>query len=126
MKMSLIVQKYGGTSRATPRHIQPAANPIRSGRESGKDLVIVGSAMGRMTDHLFSLGRRRVTHPPQRELDMLMTAGERISMSLMAMALEDLGVPAISFTGSQSGIVTSGDHTDARIIDIRAHRIHSE
>src|ERR1019366_5264999 len=77
-------------------------------------------------DHLITLAKRTVQRPPQRELDMLMTAGERISMALLAMALEEQGVKAISFTGSQSGIITSSDHTDAKIIDIRAHRIEEE
>ncbi len=79
--------------------------------------------MGHTTDHLISLARRTVKRPPLRELDMLMTAGERISMSLLAMALDQEGVPAISFTGSQSGILTTSDHTEARILEIKAHRI---
>lgn len=124
--MALIVQKYGGSSLATPRHIVRAAERIRKMKDSGHDLVVVVSAMGRMTDHLINLAQRTVRRPPQRELDMLMTAGERISMSLLAMALEEQGVKAISFTGSQSGIITTPDHTDAKIIDIRAHRIQDE
>ncbi len=82
--------------------------------------------MGRMTDMLVRLAHRTVQKPCEREMDMLLSAGERVSMSLLAMVLHEMGVPAISFTGSQSGIVTTGDHTNARIIDIRAHRIRDE
>lgn len=124
--MPLLVQKYGGSSLATPRHIQRAARRIKDVKASGKDLVVVVSAMGRMTDHLIALAHRTVKTPPQRELDMLLSTGERISMALLAMALQEQGVPAISFTGSQSGIVTTPHHTDARILDIRAHRIRDE
>jgi len=124
--MALVVQKYGGTSLATPKHIRKAAERIRNLKGSGVDVIVVVSAMGRMTDHLIRLAQRTVAHPPQRELDMLMTAGERVSMSLLAMALHELKIPAISFTGSQSGIVTSPHHNDAKIIDIRAHRIRDE
>ena len=124
--MALIVQKYGGSSLATPRHILRAADRIRRVRDTGKEVVVVVSAMGRMTNHLVTLAKRTVANPHQRELDMLMTAGERVSMALLAMALEDKGVKAISFTGSQSGIITSCEHTDAKIIDIRPHRIQQE
>jgi aspartate kinase len=124
--VALIVQKYGGSSLASPRHIRGAAARIRATRALGNDMIVVVSAMGRMTDHLIRLAKRTVEFPPQRELDMLMTAGERVSMALLAMSLEALGVPAISFTGSQSGIVTSSDHTEAKILDIRAHRIREE
>lgn len=124
--MALIVQKYGGSSLRTPAHIRAAAARIKSLRDQGFELVIVVSAMGRMTDYLIRLAKRTVKRPPQRELDMLMTAGERVSMSLLAMCLQEIEVPAISFTGSQSGIVTTSDHTDARIIDIRCSRITEE
>jgi len=123
---SLIVQKYGGSSLATPKHIRQVAQRIKDIKLAGKDLVVVVSAMGRMTDHLISLAKKTVAQPPQRELDMLMTAGERVPMALLAMVLQEEGVPAISFTGSQSGIVTSSDHTEAKIIDIKAHRIEAE
>lgn len=122
--MPLIVQKYGGSSLATPAHIQRAARRIKELRETGTDVVVVASAMGRMTDHLIRLANKTVARPPQRELDMLLTAGERVSISLLAMALEDMGVRAISFTGSQTGIVTTSDHTEARILEIRAQRAH--
>lgn len=124
--MGLIVQKYGGSSLATPQHIQWAAQRIERIKRSGSDLVVVVSAMGKTTDHLIRLARKTVHHPPVRELDMLLTAGERVSMALLSMALQERGISAISFTGSQSGIVTSPHHTEAKIIDIRAHRIREE
>lgn len=124
--MRLLVQKYGGKSLATPRHIREAAARIRDERRNGWDVVVVVSAMGRMTNHLIALANRTVKRVPQRELDMLLTTGERISMALMAMALEELGVPAISFTGSQSGIVTTDVHNEARILEVRGHRIREE
>jgi len=124
--MPLIIQKFGGSSLATPGHIRRAAERIREVRQSGHDVVVVASAMGRMTDHLINLAHRTVTRPPQREMDMLLTAGERVSMSLLAMALQELGVPAISFTGSQSGIITTNRHSEARILEIRPTRIKEE
>ncbi|MFM8316142.1 MAG: aspartate kinase [Deltaproteobacteria bacterium] len=124
--MMLVVQKYGGSSLATPKHIQNAAQRISALKKSGSDVVVVASAMGHTTDHLLKLARKTVKVPPSREVDMLLTAGERISMSLLSMALQDLGIPAISFTGSQSGIITTNDHTEAKIIDIRPHRILEE
>ncbi len=122
----LIVQKYGGSSLATPAHIQRAAQRIRKVRESGKQVVVVASAMGNMTDHLIRLAHRTVKQPAQREMDMLLSTGERISMSLLAMALEAEGVPAISFTGSQSGIITTSDHLSARIKTIKPFRAQEE
>lgn len=125
-EMSLIVQKFGGTSLKSPQLIRNAAKRILQKRQAGDQVVVVVSAMGRMTDQLILLARRTVRQPPQRELDMLMTAGERISMSLLAMSLDELGVPAISFTGSQCGIITTSDHTEARIVEIRGNRIREE
>lgn len=122
----LVVQKYGGSSLATPKHIQRAAQRIAEMKKSGVSVVIVASAMGHMTDHLLKLAEKTVKVPPPREVDMLLTAGERISMSLLSMALLELGIPAISFTGSQSGIITNNDHTEAKIIDIRPNRIIEE
>ncbi len=124
--MALIVQKYGGSSLASPRHIRRAAERIAATKAQGKDLVVVVSAMGKMTDMLVRLAHRTVQAPSDRELDMLLSAGERVSMSLLAMVLQELGVAAISFTGSQSGIVTTNEHTNARIIRISAHRIREE
>jgi aspartate kinase len=124
--MNLVVQKYGGSSLASPRHIRLAAERICALKLSGKQVVVVVSAMGRMTDMLVRLAERTVAKPCEREMDMLLSAGERVSMSLLAMVLQELGVPAISFTGSQSGIVTTGEHTNARIIGVKAHRIREE
>ena len=120
------MHKYGGSSLATPAHIRRAAERVRAARELGHSIVVVVSAMGRTTDHLMRLSRKTVESPRPRELDMLLTSGERVSMSLLAMALDALGVPAISFTGSQSGILTDNHHTQARITDIRPHRIRDE
>lgn len=124
--MALIVQKYGGSSLRTPGHIRAAAARLARLKAQGNEVVVVVSAMGRMTDYLIRLAGRTVAHPPQRELDMLMTAGERVSMALLAMALEEKGVPAISFTGSQGGILTTPHHTEARISEIRGFRIQDE
>lgn len=124
--MTLVVQKYGGTSLASPRHIQIAADRIKALRNSGAQVVVVVSAMGHTTDHLLKLASRTVKKPPFRELDMLLTAGERVSMSLLAMSLQEREVPAISFTGSQSGIITSSDHSQAKILEIRPQRIQEE
>ncbi len=124
--MALIVQKYGGSSLRTPNHIRAAADRIRILKNEGNEVVAVVSAMGRMTDYLIRLAERTVAQPPQRELDMLMTAGERVSMALLAMALEEGGVSAISFTGSQGGILTTSDHNEARIVEIRCLRIQQE
>ena len=124
--MGLVVQKYGGSSLATPKHIRIAAERIKELRLSGADVVVVASAMGHTTDHLLKLASKTVKIPPSRELDMLLTAGERVSMSLLAMSLQERGVPAISFTGSQSGIITSSDHAQAQILEIRPQRIQEE
>lgn len=126
IRMTLVVQKYGGSSLRSPKHIRAAASRIKTLKESGVDLVVVVSAMGHSTDHLMKLARRTVNRPPLRELDMLLTAGERVSMSLLAMALHDLGVSAISFTGSQSGIITNEEHTEAKIMEVRGNRIREE
>lgn len=123
--MALRVQKYGGTSVETPEHILTVADRIARARQAGDDFVIVVSAMGHATDELVSLAQRISPSPNRRELDMLITTGERVTMSLLAMALHDRGVRAISFTGSQSGILTDGTHTHARIIDVRPDRIRS-
>lgn len=124
--MALIVQKYGGSSLETPQRILEVARRIHKRKKKGIDLVVVVSAMGRQTDELLKLARGISQDPPARELDMLLSVGERISMALLSMALHDLGQPAISFTGSQSGIVTDDVHTNARILEVRADRIRQE
>jgi aspartokinase len=126
MGVALIIQKYGGSSLATPEHIRKAAERISKIKSEGHNVVAVVSAMGRMTDHLISLAHKTVTSPTKRELDMLLTAGERVSMSLLSMVLQSKGIPAISFTGSQSGIITTSEHTEAKIIDIKPLRIQKE
>ena len=119
----LIVQKYGGTSVADPDRIRAVADHIARTRRQGAEVVVVVSAMGKTTDDLLRLAREVAQHPHGRELDMLLTAGERISMALLCMALIDLGVPAVSFTGSQAGIVTDTTHGKAKILEVRGDRI---
>jgi len=121
--MSLIVQKYGGSSLATLECIQEVARKVSQRKKEGSDLVVVVSAMGNTTNDLLKLANGISDRPPARELDMLLSAGERISMALLAMALYHIDVPSISFTGSQSGIVTDTSHTQAKILEIRADRI---
>lgn len=121
--MPVIVQKYGGTSVADVSRIHAVADRIRDTKVSGKDLVVVVSAMGQTTDRLVSLAAEMTSEPPPREMDMLLTAGERITMALLAMALNDRGVEAVSFTGSQAGILTDSSHGDARITKITGERV---
>lgn len=123
--MALIVQKYGGTSVGSPQRIQAVAQRIARARSQGTKLVVVVSAMGHSTDELIELAHRVSHAPPHREMDMLLTTGERVSMALLSMALSDLGVPAISLTGSQSGIITDGAHRRARIKKILGDRIRA-
>jgi aspartate kinase len=121
--VALVVQKYGGTSVGDAERIRAVADHVARTKRGGDDVVVVVSAMGRTTDELLRLaGEVSSVHPP-RELDMLATVGERISMSLLCMALADLGVVASSFTGSQAGIITDTDHTKAKILDIRPDRL---
>lgn len=123
--MSLIVQKFGGTSVGTPERIQKVAQRIAHARAQGHSLVVVVSAMGETTDELIALAHRVSKNPPHREMDMLLTAGERISMALLSMALADLGVGALSFTGSQSGIITTASHRRAKIRRILGDRLRA-
>ncbi len=124
--MSIIVQKFGGSSVADVERIRKVAARVSSRRAEGHQMVVVVSAMGDTTDELLSLAKRMSADPPRRELDMLLTCGERISMALLSMALHELDVPAISFTGSQSGIITDGNHAQARIVEVRPVRIREE
>src|SRR5438045_694891 len=124
--MSVLVQKFGGTSVAGPERIRAVARRVAAQREAGHSLVIVVSAMGQTTDELLRLAHEVSREPSRRELDMLLTTGERVSMALLAMALEDLSVTAISFTGSQSGILTDGAHSAARIVAVKPERIRAE
>jgi aspartate kinase len=124
--MPLLVQKYGGTSVDGPERIRAVARRVAAARTAGNDLVVVVSAMGQTTDELLQLAHQVSDHPAPRELDMLLTAGERVAMALLAMALHDLDIEAISFTGSQSGILTDRTHRAARITDLRPKRIRAE
>ncbi|NNN11438.1 MAG: aspartate kinase [Acidimicrobiaceae bacterium] len=121
--MSLLVQKYGGTSVGDADRIRAVADHVARTRRAGNSVVVVVSAMGKTTDDLIRLAHEVSGKLPPRELDMLLTSGERISMSLLCMALADLGVPAVSFTGSQAGIITDTDHTKAKILEIKPERL---
>jgi aspartate kinase len=121
--VSLLVQKFGGTSVADPDRIRAVADHIVRTRRDGNDVVVVVSAMGKTTDDLERLAHEVASNPPEREMDMLLTAGERISAALLCMAIMDLGEAAVSFTGSQAGIVTDTAHRKAKIVEIRAERI---
>lgn len=121
--MALIVQKYGGTSVATPERISAVASRVVETHQKGNQVVVVVSAMGRTTDDLTSLAKAVNPDPPAREMDMLLTSGERIAMALTAMAINSHGVGAISLTGSQAGILTDGAHGSAKIREIRGERI---
>jgi aspartate kinase len=124
--MSVIVQKFGGSSVADVERIRKVAAQVAARRAEGHEMVVVVSAMGDTTDELLTLAKRMSADPPRRELDMLLTCGERISMALLSMALHEQGVPAISFTGSQSGIITDDAHAQARIVEVRPIRIREE
>lgn len=123
--MNTLVMKFGGAATASPDHFAHLADLIICRRVYFPKIVVVVSAMHGSTNQLIDLAHQVNTNPPQRELDMLVSVGERISMSLLAMALCAKNQPAISFTGSQSGIVTCSKHTNAQIIDVKPSRIHS-
>jgi aspartate kinase len=122
----IIVQKYGGACLETPAKIRAVASSLADLHSRGHRVVAIVSAMGKTTDELVKMAYQVSPHPNRRELDMLLTTGERISMSLMSMALSDLGVPAISFTGSQAGVMTDESHSSARILDVRPIRVREE
>ncbi|KQY46822.1 aspartate kinase [Cellulomonas sp. Root137] len=121
--MALIVQKYGGSSVADATSIKRVAKRVAEAKRAGHDVVVVVSAMGDTTDELIDLAQQVTPLPPQREMDILLTAGERISMSLLAMAIHNLGVEAKSFTGQQAGVITDEAYGKARIIDVTPSRI---
>ncbi len=121
--MSLVVQKFGGTSVADSERLRAVAAHVVRTKQHGHDVVAVVSAMGKTTDDLLRLAHEVSSSPPGRELDMLQTAGERISMALLCIAVWDRGVPATSFTGSQAGIVTDSEHGRAKILEVRAERL---
>ncbi|HWC32358.1 MAG TPA: hypothetical protein VG709_04445, partial [Actinomycetota bacterium] len=119
-----IVMKFGGTSVADPEKVRRVARRLAAAKEDGARVVGVVSAMGHHTDELVSLAHDVSPRPKPRELDMLISVGERISCALVAMAISDLGYDAISLTGSQAGIVTDTVHGKAKIVEVRARRIH--
>jgi aspartate kinase len=121
--VSIIVQKYGGTSVADAERVRAVAGRVLRAREGGHDVVVVVSAMGDTTDELLALANRITSTPEPRELDMLLTAGERIAMSVLAIALNARGCRAASYTGSQAGIITDTQHGRAKIVEIRPARI---
>ena len=121
--MALIVQKYGGTSVADPERIRAVAEHVAFTKRHGNDVVVVVSAMGKSTDNLIKLANDVSSVQPARELDMLLTTGERISMTLVCMALAGVGIDAISFTGSQVGIITDTVHTKAKILEVKGDRV---
>ena len=124
--MEIVVQKYGGSSVADVPKLERVADRIARTAREGKRVCVVVSAMGRTTDQLLALAREITDSPPRRELDMLLSTGERIAMALLAMAIQKRGIEAISFTGSQSGIMTNDRHSGARIIEVRPVRIQDE
>jgi aspartate kinase len=119
----LIVQKFGGTSVADAERMRAVADYVARTRRRAAEVVVVVSAMGKETDELIHLAEQVSATRPGREMDMLITAGERKAMALLCMALHDIGVPADSFTGSQAGLITNGDHTRAKLIEVRPDRI---
>jgi len=123
--VALVVQKYGGSSVATAERIRRVAERIVETKKAGNDVVVVVSAMGDTTDELLDLAHQVCPVPPAREMDMLLTSGERISNSLVAMAIHSLGAEARSFTGSQAGVITTGSHGNAKIIDVTPGRVRT-
>lgn len=121
--MALIVQKYGGSSLESAERIRRVAERIVETKKQGNDVVVVCSAMGDTTDELLDLAEQVNPVPPAREMDMLLTAGERISNALVAMAIESLGAEAQSFTGSQAGVLTTERHGNARIVGVTPGRV---
>lgn len=121
--MSIVVQKYGGSSVADVARIRSVAARVVATVRAGHQVVVAVSAMGNTTSELLALARSVSTRPGRRELDLLISVGERVSMTLLAMAIQDLGVDAASFTGSQSGIITDERHVAARVLEVRPYRI---
>jgi aspartate kinase len=122
----ILVQKYGGSSVATVEKLKAVAALVVAKKREGFDVVVVVSAMGDTTDELLEKAKAISKEPDRRELDMLLSAGERISMSLLAMAIREAGFEAVSLTGSQSGIITTASHASARIIEVRPFRVEDE
>lgn len=123
--MSILVHKYGGTSVATPEKIKNIAKKVMAEKEKGHDMVVVVSAMGKTTDHLIELSKEVAVNPDKRDLDMLLSTGEQVSIALLSMALKEYGVDAVCLTGFQAGIKTEGPHTKNKIIDIDIKKVMS-
>ena len=121
--MSLVVQKFGGTSVGDADRIRAVADHVARTRRAGNDVVVVVSAMGKTTDELVRLAADVSSVQPEREIDMLLSSGERISMALLCMALAELGIDAVSFTGSQAGMITDTSHTRAKILEVKGDRL---
>lgn len=126
MAEPILVQKYGGSSVANPEKLMQVAQRVVDARKQGYRVVVVVSAMGDTTNRLMQMAKEISDNPPRRELDMLLSVGERVSMALLSMAIQKLGYDSISFTGSQCGIITNDRHFDARIIEVRPIRIQDE
>jgi aspartate kinase len=124
--MSIIVQKYGGSSVADVEKLKKISKIISTVKQQGHDVVVVVSAMGKNTNQLIEMAKSLSSNPDRRELDMLLSTGERITMALLCIALNDLGVKAISLTGSQSGIITNDRYNDASVIEVRPFRVQDE
>ena len=126
MKNTLRVQKYGGSSLDSIEKIKSIAKTVSQDYKKGDRFLLIVSAMGKTTDSLVEMAHQISESPNQREMDMLLTAGERISMALMGLALNSLNVPSISFTGSQAGIMTCGNHGNAEILEVKPIRVKEE
>jgi aspartate kinase len=124
--MSLTVQKFGGTSVADIEKINKIAAMVAEVRNQGHDVVVVVSAMGKTTNQLIEMAHNITQNPEKREMDMLLSTGERITMSLLCIALNNIGIDAVSLTGSQAGIITNDRHNDARVIEVRPFRVQDE
>src|ERR1039458_9169349 len=126
MMMKCIVQKYGGTSVADIDKIKLIANKIAKTKKEGYNIAVVVSAIGKTTNQLIEMAKLISPDPPKRELDMLLSTGERTTMALLCIALHELGIEAVSLTGSQAGIVTNDVHNDAKVIEVRPFRVQDE
>lgn len=124
--VSILVQKFGGSSLSDLARVRAVADKVVRTRDAGHDVVVVVSAMGDSTDELLQMARELAANPSRRELDMLLSVGERISMALLSIAIQERGHQAVSLTGSQCGIITTDTHSDARIMDVRPFRVQDE
>lgn len=123
IQSNIVVQKYGGTSVGSPERIRAVAQRIKGYRDRGLQVVVVVSAMGKETDRLVQLANDVTKSPRKREMDVLLSTGEQVSIALLAMALHEIGIEALSYTGSQAGVRTDGNFSDAKILEIETHRI---